>query len=296
MAESYFKNFNLIQYANSSVVDITERVVIQDNTLTNPYYYYPVDITNDIRADVVAYNVFQDPYLSWLIYLTNGIHDPYYDWYLVDYEFNLFIKEKYGSIENAMQKVKYYRNQWYESSNLTIGGYDALTPRQQQYWEPNYDILTTGRLLDYSRKRNDFIVSTNFVINFQISGNSYFIEDEVVQISYSGYSDGKGQVLGSNATNIFVQHISEVPVFTLPDTPPIGPNYCYGKESGSNCVIVSAIFVSNNIHAEELDYWAPVYYYDYEVERNEGNKTIRIVKADLAQPFITEFKRLFKGQ
>ena len=96
--ETYFKNFNTIQYGNNSVVDITERVVVLNNVGKNPYVYYPLDITDGARSDQIADASYNDPYSSWVLYLSNDIVDPYYEWYLTQDQFNNFIITKYGSI------------------------------------------------------------------------------------------------------------------------------------------------------------------------------------------------------
>ena len=41
MPEKYFEKFNTIVYANTKAKDLTERVVITQKTLNNPYTFYP---------------------------------------------------------------------------------------------------------------------------------------------------------------------------------------------------------------------------------------------------------------
>jgi hypothetical protein len=81
-SETYFKNFNTIQYGNNSVVDITERVVVLNNVQKNPYVYYPLDITDGARPDQISNQNYNDPFASWVLYLSNDIVDPYYECYL----------------------------------------------------------------------------------------------------------------------------------------------------------------------------------------------------------------------
>jgi hypothetical protein len=138
--QTYFKNFNTISYSNTSAVDLTERVVTLQNVETNPYVFYPLDITGGARADQVAYLNYKDQFSSWVIYLTNDIIDPYYDWYLTQSEFNNFIVTKYGSIANATQTVAFWRNNWVDQPALSTTAYNAEiagNPGRIKYWSAN---------------------------------------------------------------------------------------------------------------------------------------------------------------
>ena len=92
MAEKYFEKFPIVTYANNQAIDITERVIFTDNTLKNPYVFYTYDINHYERPDQFAYRYYGDQYYSWLLYLSNNITDPYYDWYIREDELNSLIK------------------------------------------------------------------------------------------------------------------------------------------------------------------------------------------------------------
>jgi len=139
MSQTYFKNFNEINYSNTVALDLTERVVVQRNSEFNPYIYYPLDISDGTRADMIAYTSWGDPYASWVLYLTNNIIDPYYDFYLTQEQFLQFIITKYGSITYAQQLILYYQTDWTNSLPITISAYNALDADQAQYYEPNYN-------------------------------------------------------------------------------------------------------------------------------------------------------------
>jgi hypothetical protein len=50
-----------------------------------------------------------------------------------------------------------------------------------------------------------------------------------------------------------------------------------------NTVFTTSTVVSSNIPAEEEIYWRPVTYLQYEEDKNEFNKTIRILDSRLKQ-------------
>jgi hypothetical protein len=291
MSESYFKNFKTITYANNQAIDLTERVVVLNNLEKNPYIFYPTDITNGARADQIAAASYNDPYSSWLLYLSNDIVDPYYEWYLNDRQFNEFVGSKYGSVEQAQQKIAYYYNNWVDKSPIESAAFDALSPNQQKYWVPIYDNL--GRIFEYERQKIDWHAATNYIVNLTITGTSNFITDEIVNIKYTDMSSGTAQVAFANSTILTIRHCSS-DFFPRQEEDIIisDMSYVYGKESGSNCNITQCTFIANNIPSDEYSYWQGKSYYEVEQEKNEGNKTIRVLQSQYVPRFIRNTKQL----
>ena len=291
MTETYFKNFNLINYANNIAVDLTERVVVINNLEKNPYLFYPTDINEGARPDQIAAAAFDDPYSSWILYLTNDIVDPYYEWYLNDHQFNEFVGSKYGSVELAQQKVAYYYNNYVDQQSITVGAFESLSAGQQKYWNPAYDNL--GRITKYERQKNDWHVSTNYIVNLDITGTSNFTADEIVTIKYTDQSTGRAQVAYSNSSTVVIRHCSG-DFFPRQDDDIIisDTSYVYGEESQSNCNVTKCTFIANNIPSDEYSYWQAKSYYDVEQEKNEGNRTIRVLQSQYAPQFIRNTKQL----
>ena len=306
---SYFQFFNDIEYSNTSAIDITERVIINNNKniISNPYLYYPVDIKEGFRADNIAQNAYQNPFYSWIIYLSNEVIDPYYDWYLTNDQFNQFIVKKYGSYQAAETKVAYFINNWADQPDIDVSVYNALDPDMKKYWEPNYN---QSAVYSYSRIQEDWSTTTNFIVKLNLQGQYIYKFDEIIHISYGDIissdgkyipnSNGQAQVLAqsvntiANTTTLMVQHV----FLTNNDITPADANniiqlgYVYGNESQSNGIIINGSYVSNNISAASAAYWTPIYYYDMEVERNESKKTIYVLKNDYAPSFVNTTKAL----
>ena len=300
MSEKYFDKFPLITYNNSLVVNITERPVMRDNISKNAYVYYPYDLQNDERPDQISDRQFNDQFMDWLLYLSNGINDPYYDWYMRDDVFNDYILTKYGSVDSIANKIVYYRNNWYQDQNIiTSDQYNRLPDIQKSdplgnlYIESAkkyYEIVMNGKyLVGYRRKRSNDTLHTNKIVSYGIAGNSSFISNEIVRVNFGYQSNtytttGTGQVLVSNSSTLTIQHTSG-----YVDVAPSGYNisfsnsYVYGLQSGSNCTISSVTSLANNISLVETIYWSPVTVYEQEVETNLKNKTIRIIDSGAAQ-------------
>jgi hypothetical protein len=280
MSQTYFNLFKDIQYGNTTAIDIMERAVSSLNTNGNPYIFYPLDITNGARADQIANYNFKDPYASWVLYLTNNIIDPYYDWYLDDDQFNQFIVNKYGSIQQATQKVAYWTNNWVDQPSLSVSGYNAEiagNPGRIKYWEPS-TYNNYNQIIQYSRTQIDWKVDTNQTISYTLTSNAQFTIDEIVNIG----TNGSGQVVQSNNNILVVQHLF---------FPQMSGNIV-GQESGETAAIQSVNYQSINISADEFVYWTPIYYYDMERIKNEGNRTILVMQNNDVPSFINTVKQV----
>lgn len=274
--DKYFDKFPIITYSNNSVVDITRRVVLLDRVSRNPYVFYPFDLSGQERPDQFSNRYYEDPYKTWVLYLSNKITDPYYEWYLSENELNEYIEKKYGSIVDAQEKIKYYRNDWENKEPISVSAYDALSEDMKKYWNPNYS--TGSKILNYVRKELDWYTNTNKIISYAVSNSSYIV-NEICNIRLQNQELGKGQVVLSTNSHLYLQHVSGT--FYTSDTVTLSSNsYIYGTESKANSVVTSVTAMANNIGEEEIIYWKPITYYEYEVERNEYNKSIRVMDKD----------------
>lgn len=325
MPDRYFEKFPTITYANSQVKDITERVIFTDNTLKNPYVFYPYDLDHYERPDQFAYRYYNDQYYTWLLYMTNQITDPYYEWYLTQDQFYSFIEKKYGSLEIAQTKIKYYRNNWATSNTISVSYYDALPATLNHYWEEQYGV--GGNLIGYSRVKIDTIVNTNNIRVYTVNNNIQFIRDEICDINFDGINTGKGQVVNFvnntdrisiiqyNALSVnnkgywepyydinnqqdgfvrkqsvYLQHTSGT---TLANTTVniTANSFLHGHESNVTINFTATDSYANNFLPEEEVYFSPVTHFEYENEKNEANKTIQV----LDQPYAKKISNILKG-
>ena len=286
----YFDKFPVIEYDGSNVVDITKRTTMIEAVSNNPYIFYPYELTTYERADQFSDRYFSDSYKSWILYLSNKIVDPYYEWYLRTNEFNDFLAKKYGSIDNAISKIKYYRNDWYNSKDILVNRYDSLPASLKNYWEPVYGV--NNKITSYTRKQKDYTVNTNKVVSYTVA-NTSFIKNEIVTINFDANNTGRGQFVHASNNVVYLQHMSGT--FLQNDEVSItGSSYIYGQESEVNTAFTTATLISRNISVEEEIYWAPVTYADFENEKNEYNKTIRVLDKRLSDTITNNLKDLLK--
>jgi len=286
--DRYFSKFPIINYSNNNVIDITKRVKFLDKVSRNPYIFYPYDISiGDERAEQFSSRYYLDSYKSWILYLTNEIYDPYYEWHLNDVEFNEFITKKYGSVSDPKQKIYFYRNNWSAQENINKNVYGTLTDNLKKYWEPNYGM--NNSIIDYSRKQIDFTTSTNRIMSYSVS-NTSFISDEIVEIYLDRISLGTGQFIKSSNTEIYVQHVSGF--YDESDTLSISNGYIYGTKSFVNTSVTEVNSITTNIPDDELNYYTAISYYDYEEEKNDYNSSIKVIEKNYTEQIINNFNEL----
>jgi hypothetical protein len=289
MPQKYFQKFPNITYANNTAVNITERATFLNRVYANPNLYYAYDIQNSERPDNIASNYYNDAYMSWILYFTNKIVDPYYQWNMDQITFEQYLVKKYGSLA-ASQKISYYRNNWYFNQDpISVTEYDNLTSNLMKFYEPDYgnDIYGIDPI-QYKRKREDWTVSTNMVVSYSANGSN-FIQNEVVNIYIDNSFSATGQVSFSNNSTLVLQHISgnaTAPANTEPGF------YLYGSESQSNVVYTSSDITVDVIPSGEAAYWSPVTYYEHENEINEKNKSILVLNKAYSVQISNELKKL----
>ena len=281
MGDAYFRDFPIINYANSAAVDITRRAVVLDTI--SPFAYYPYTVNQDQRPDQIAGRYYQDGNKFWLVFLANQIIDPFYDWTIDDNSFQQLLYQKYGSITESQLRVKYYQNQWVDDDlRLTPEAYLALPDNIRKYYQP---FLNQGfQVLYYQRAPIDWTVTTNMVVNYAISNTTGpgFQFDERLKVYANNFWIGNSQVVFSNSSVLTVQHV-------FGNT--TAGDYVLGVSSNTNANISSVTVSVVNIPADEQVYWTPVYYYDYEVGLNEKKKHIRLIDSKYAAQATRELSK-----
>jgi hypothetical protein len=279
MGDTYFSKFPIIAYANNQVRNISERVKILHNSLIDPNNYYPIELREDTRADVLAGELYQDPYLDWLFWVNNTTIDPYYHWHLSAPEFRSYIHDKYGSIEFAEQQIVYYRTAWPTDSSpqLSQATYDNVIPKTwQKYFQAIYN-ESSGAFMFYQQAFADRRMNTNQLLQWQISmtsANTVFAVANVVQVTSAGNVIGQAQVVEANSTVVIAQHTSG-----NTSTP-------NGLQDMFNTTITATasntIILSQNISLAEAVFWEPLTAYDMEDEFNARRRFISVIDQSLA--------------
>jgi hypothetical protein len=97
----YFQYFPTTVFDNTRLIDITKRVEVRESVLGNPYAFLPYVIKEGYRPQDIAFFYYGDVKYVWLVYLSIGVVDPYYDWPLSAKAFDNYIIKKYAVDANA---------------------------------------------------------------------------------------------------------------------------------------------------------------------------------------------------
>ena len=79
------------------VTDILRRVKIKNAIKDNASLFDQYDVRNGETPEQIAYKIYGDAKYHWLIMLMNDITDRYYDWPLSDYDFEVYVTNKYSN-------------------------------------------------------------------------------------------------------------------------------------------------------------------------------------------------------
>lgn len=295
---NYFDKFPLINYNGHMAVNLMSRARLSNSTRAQKTMFYPYTIRDYDRVDNLSENYYDSPEYSWLIWMTNDMIDPYYDYPLSDDDFDAYIADKYGSIANAYRKVKYYRTKWVnDEAILSISEFNSLDSRYKKYYDPVVDI--NYGVKGYKRKQSDVITNTNraylvFVTGPVTNSGEFITGEEVYKVSdpsvYSECSHGihRGHAEESEAASfITLRHVFGE--FEVGDQ-------IAGKTSGATGYIGSITLVSESLASTEADFWEPVSCYDYEYELNQKKKQIKLIDVRYRNEIEAELQRVMDTQ
>ena len=115
---NYFKqlpNFDYISRINErksnrdylEVKNLFRRPLIREDIFTNFMSFTKYKIIGDERPDQVAYNVYGDEDLDWVVLLANNIINVRDEWPMTQGDFNNYLSEKYGDV-GGVDLIKHY--------------------------------------------------------------------------------------------------------------------------------------------------------------------------------------------
>ena len=274
----YFDRFPVIDYDGNVAKNILARVDFTDKTKKEIYSTFQFTLEEGCeRPDLLSHNYYGSSKFDWMIYLTNNIVDPYYDYYKSAEDFKSYIETKYGSNSNARSITLFYRLNWHEDERtITTQQYEALiadeTTNTQKYWKPK--ITNTGAVIGYERIKEDWIVSTNKILSLSltVAPTAFEIGDRVSQTSTGAYATVDYIDLESNS--LTVKHVNGT--------------FAVNEAEGIEAITP----IKQNISDAETEYWYAVNAYDDEKETNELKRNIFVLKSS----YLAETEKQFIQQ
>ena len=173
---SYFRNIPDFEYVsrNADTKNISEyqkvknlfkRGKLKNDIFNDLTYFTKYQIVGDERPDNVAYNVYNDETLDWVILLANNITNIQTEWPLDHQSYYNFLIDKYGS-EEEIHGIHHYETQQVRDTNRTI-----IVPKGLKV-PKNYSIeFYDSRLDSYTTMSNITTEITNYTYENKIEEN-----------------------------------------------------------------------------------------------------------------------------
>ena len=101
----YFKQFPTIPYDSKgtgefkSVKNLLRRVGIRAKVKTNSMLFDTYDVRNGETPESIAFKLYGDAELHWVIMMINDITDRYHDWPMSEGQFQQYMKDKYSDAD-----------------------------------------------------------------------------------------------------------------------------------------------------------------------------------------------------
>jgi hypothetical protein len=275
---NYFDKIPTITYANNLVKNLMSRSRLSDSVKRNKTAFYPYTMDAEDRIDTLSNLYYENPGYTWLIWLANDIVDPYFDVTLNQDDFIDHITAKYGSYDLAARKIKVYRNNWYDYTDVSItpSQFNSLANGTQKYYEPVLDnVLNVAK---YVRKRHDDLIATNKMQSVAISSVAgTFKVGEEVQTNGTNYAF----VTYVGDTSLTIQHVTGTIATSIT-----------GRESGATATVDSVYtFEPQPISAVDAPFWSPVTFLEYEQDLNEAKKVIKLLDVRYTSQAVNDLKR-----
>lgn len=268
---NFFSKLGTVSYNNEIVTNLLTSVKFKEIVLKNNANFYPYVIKEGERPDSIAYHYYEDERYAWLVLLSNSINDPYYQWPLSLNDFNNYLRKKYTSLESAIEKIAFYRNNWYkDDSIITLSAYEALPASRKKYWSPiiGFNSATNS----YERKRDDTTLETNKIIEVTVNNTTGFTVGDRVKQKTSGALSATGDVKAIKNSSLVINNVTGGFDVTAGS---IGSILNDLETVSKTVTAVTTINIA--IPEVEAIYWEPVSFYDYENELNESRKSINLI-------------------
>tara|TARA_B100001175_G_scaffold286488_1_gene268226 strand:+ start:44 stop:571 length:528 start_codon:yes stop_codon:yes gene_type:complete len=173
----YFKQFPTIPYDSKgtgefkSVKNLLRRVGIRAKVKANTMLYDTYDVKNGETPESIAFKLYGNAELHWVIMMINNITDRYHDWPMTEAQFLQFVKDKYDNVD-AVHHYEITQTSGDTSIKIDVGtdntNYsDATLITNYEYEQEQQDAKRKIRLLDPSYM-SDFVEEFKSLMNESI--------------------------------------------------------------------------------------------------------------------------------
>ena len=122
----YFDNFPTIPYDSEGngkfkdVKNLLRRVGIRAKIKSNTMLFDTYDVKNGESPESIAFKLYNDSELHWVIMMINNITDRYHDWPMSEAQFLQFVNDKYSNVD-AIHHYEIPQSSGDTSKKINIG-------------------------------------------------------------------------------------------------------------------------------------------------------------------------------
>jgi hypothetical protein len=184
MAQKYFRNIPNFEYVDrtkdgQNISDYTEvknlfkRGKLREDIFQDLTYFTKYKVIGDERPDEVAYKIYGDENLDWIVMLSNNILNFENEWPLAQQSFDKYLLDKYGSYSNMYLTKQYETNEVRDSEDRIIIEKGLIVPSD---WSITFYDTGLGQLVT----RSSVYPVSNFEYEERIQNdkrNIYLLKD-----------------------------------------------------------------------------------------------------------------------
>ena len=275
---NYFKNFPSVSYNGALATNLTKRAKIDSVVRDKTSIFYTYTLRDGDRPDTIAESYYDDADFAWVVYYSNQILDPYFEWPLNQQQLEQLLITKYGSVAYAEELVLFFRVNWeHDETMKNVAGFNALPSATKKYWKPIFDYKNT--ITSYERADVDWVVENSRTIHLTHDGTGTFAVGEMVK--------------QGTAASGFVQTFSETDIIVDKVQGEFTAGSLTNFHQTQTTSVDTATVLYYGISLEELVYWEPITAFQYEDELNEQKKNIYLIDKRYINQIELEMKTVF---
>ncbi|QBP05951.1 baseplate wedge subunit [Synechococcus phage S-H68] len=158
MAQKYFRNIPNFEYVDrtkdgQNISDYTEvknlfkRGKLREDIFQDLTYFTKYKVVGDERPDEVAYRIYGDANLDWIVMLSNNIINFENEWPMSQQSYDKYLLDKYGSYPNMYLDHHYETNEIKDSEDRIIIEKGLIVPSD---WSITFYDTGLGQLVTRS--------------------------------------------------------------------------------------------------------------------------------------------------
>ena len=131
MANPYFSNLPEFLYINrtkegrsegdySAVVNLFKRAKLREDIFQDISFFSKYIVEGDDRPDNVAFKVYNDPDLDWVVLMSNNIVNVQSEWPMSQADFYTYVTEKYDSETTLYSGIHHYKSREVKATDGSV--------------------------------------------------------------------------------------------------------------------------------------------------------------------------------